>query len=123
MPQLLSKKRLMVPTSLPQISMQEDTLAPGESCGCSEWVLICMARAPRAATAHVRGTLQVALKCEHLSWVPRVWQPDLSWSLQEAELETTTLVSQGGTGLPVTLVPVSWTLPCIWPTVTMEKSL
>lgn len=37
--QLISKKRLLVPTALHLISMQEDMPAPGERCGCSEWLL------------------------------------------------------------------------------------
>lgn len=67
MSQLLSKRRLLVPTSLQLISMQEDTLAPGESCGSSEWVIIGVARTLRRASAHIPGMLQAALKYEHLS--------------------------------------------------------
>lgn len=80
MSQLLSKKRLMVPTSLHLVSMQEDTPAPGESCGCSEWVLIHMARTLRRAMVRIQGILQEALKHEHLTLGLEVCQPDLGWS-------------------------------------------
>lgn len=55
-PQLFIKKRLQVPIPLHLISMQENMLAPDESCSCSEWVLIHMARTLRRAMAHMQGS-------------------------------------------------------------------